>query len=131
MSQKDSDVSRRTVLKKGAGAAAVAAGGLAATSGSASAVDYRYLRVQGKGSYHIQLYADDVEVTEYGVELQPVKSYDTTEGTLWDLEGKVDGEINSTPNDYAQFKVYGFDEFGPRTWDDGVEVFYAGDQVSE
>ena len=127
MSQTKTAASRRTVLKKGAAASSLLAGGLVASSGSASA-DGRFLRAQGQGEYHIQLYADNVEIIERGVEMT-VTEYSTTSGTLWDLQGTVDGEINSTPNDYAQWKVYGFDEFGPKTWDDGVEVYWKGDRI--
>lgn len=130
MSDENKSVSRRNVLKKSAAAATVATTGLAVTSGSATAAD-PHLLVQGQGSYHIQLYADNVEVTDDGVSLEPVESVDANEGTLWDLEGEVNGEINSTPDDYAQFKITGFDGFAGKLWDDGVDVYYAGDEVQE
>ncbi|WP_128476093.1 hypothetical protein [Halorussus pelagicus] len=130
MSDESNDVGRRNVLKKGAAAATVAAGGLAATSGSAAALDYRYLRIQGKGSYQIEIYADDVQVQEPGLEFT-LDQYDDGGDTVFIVSGEVDGEINSTPDDYAQYRVYGFDRFDEKTWDSGVDVFYKADEVTQ
>ncbi|WP_128476094.1 hypothetical protein [Halorussus pelagicus] len=133
MSDESNNVSRRNVLKKGGAAATVAAGGLAATSGSAAALDWRYLLVQGQGSFQIEVYADNVEVTDNGVDgtLDVEQATDSSGNSFYILSGEVYGEINSTPNDYAQFKIYGHQKFDDRTWESGVDVYWKTDELSQ
>lgn len=131
MSSEDNGANRRTVLKKGAVAATVASGGLAASSGSATAADGYYLRVQGEGTYQIQVYADDWEVVKNGVSLEIESATDGAGNDYFVISGRVNGEINADPNDYAQFKIYNQEKFDTRAWDGNVDVYWKGDPISQ
>lgn len=131
MKSDNNDVSRRTVLKKSATAATVAAGGLAVGSSSVAAADGGYLRAQGQGDFLIEVYADSWEVIENGVDLEISQSTDNGGNSYYTISGTVDGEINSTPDDYVQLKIYGQEKFDERIWDSGVDVYWKGDALSE
>lgn len=109
---------RRNVLKKGAAATTVAVGGVAATSGSAAAAEHDgSITVSGEGNYTVKIEASNIDEQVEGV-------YNTTsiENGVWVIEGKVNGEVNGDPNEYAFFLIEGYESFVSSESDDGVDV---------
>lgn len=115
MSQNDT---RREFLKKSAAATSVLGGGLAASSGSAAAASADgNIQATGKGSFQIIIETDTLDVQKYGDSLDAQQ-----DGDFWDIEGTVDGQPNSTPNEYFFAEFGGYGDYYNKTSDDGVEL---------
>lgn len=89
--------------------------------GSASAVSTSAsdgsIQVTGQGTFKIIIKTATIEVQEDGVSLTT-----TQDGDYWTIEGEVNGEPNSSPNDYVYVTFDGYENYYNKTSDDGVDL---------